>query len=99
MRGCNVAGIARCNIDFNSRVVSGTMKGYPNSYKKNGSDAGFNDSRFSAHECAEIRLDLWSFDLFVFCLASTVVSRTFAVIGFFYFVTWLCHDFHLNYIN
>jgi len=54
---------------------------------------------FPPRKRAGIRLDLWSFDLFVLCLASAVVCRTFAVVGLFYFVTWLCHDFHLNYIN
>jgi len=50
-------------------------------------------------KCVGIRLDLRSLNLFVLCLASAVVCRTFAVIGLFYFVTWLCHVFHLNYIN
>ena len=81
------------------RGPSETMKWPTNSYKKNGSNAVFNDSSFSSTQVCGKNLDLWSFDLFVFCFASAVVCRTFAVIGLFYFVTWLRHDFHLNYIN
>ena len=71
-----------------------------NSYKKKTAAMPFlMNPNFPHRKRAGISSDLWSFDLFVFCLASAVVSRTFAMIGFFYFVTWLRHDFHLKYIN
>ena len=37
------------------------------------------------------RVQLRSLDLFCLGLASLVVGRTFAVIGFLYFVVWLSH--------
>jgi len=37
------------------------------------------------------KLNLWSLDLLVLGFASSVVGRSFAVIRFFYFVTWLGH--------
>jgi hypothetical protein len=39
------------------------------------------------------KVRLWSFDFTLFSFAATVVSRSFAVIGFFNFMCWLCHDY------
>ena len=38
------------------------------------------------------KLSLWSFDSLLLGFAAAVVGRAFAVISFFDFMSWLCHE-------
>ena len=46
---------------------------------------------------AQAAAELRSFDLLVLDFATAVVGRSFAVVCFFDFVTWLGHDIFLNF--
>ena len=68
--------------------------------EKNGRDAVLIDSDFSLNAndgSPENRLR--SLDLFILGFATAVVGRSFAVICFFNFVTWLGHYVFLNFTD